>query len=536
MNALRDWKWVVGSCAGVVALAIFLGWRGSSLSQRIATEEFERNLSLQLAQSEDIFREKLKSLNFEIAGVVAAEHMQGSGRDTNLSREFIDSGFAAVGLFESHGHGYELNWLVVSPTTSPSLSSEHLTSKFKEIEQHLAHAERNFFARLLDSKGSPIMAVFTKVEVADSQFPALAMAVLRPHQVNFVKNPESLLWDEIGFVWGYQNPYYIGSSLKENALIEKALSSEDVAGRLVDKNRVAAFAQLKGTNLFVGVEKTIPPVAHFILQWWVSLGIGLLGACFLSWSAFTLLRGEEPEVVAAPIHVEQFIKSPEVSSVVAKEIELTPRPEPAPEPIKRIEEDFIEETKPAVEVSQDAGTQIEPVIQRALSTLRGRCLEGDVNVQVRLHSGLRVSAKAAQLQTAVEEIIKNALDAMENASDRHLIIEGVEAGENVKISVRDTGIGIRAEIKSQIFDPFFTTRPESARGLGLTVVKRMLELVHGDVQIESEFGKGTTMTLVLPKTPSVALSVQLEPEPEDELPLKDYVPIEIRKARVRMFD
>jgi len=64
--------------------------------------------------------------------------------------------------------------------------------------------------------------------------------------------------------------------------------------------------------------------------------------------------------------------------------------------------------------------------------------------------------------------------------------------------VRDTGSGMDSATVARIFDPFFTTKP-TGHGLGLSAVKGIINNHGGAIQIESELGKGTTFTLVLPR-------------------------------------
>jgi signal transduction histidine kinase len=85
------------------------------------------------------------------------------------------------------------------------------------------------------------------------------------------------------------------------------------------------------------------------------------------------------------------------------------------------------------------------------------------------------------------------------------------AGENrVQFSVSDTGIGIRAEHLDRIFDEFEQVKDSDIGrfdgvGLGLSIVKKYLELMNGDIQVESEPGKGTTFTFTVPATTALSL-------------------------------
>ena len=67
----------------------------------------------------------------------------------------------------------------------------------------------------------------------------------------------------------------------------------------------------------------------------------------------------------------------------------------------------------------------------------------------------------------------------------------------VEVIIKDTGTGIKPEDKKAIFDPFFTTKPQGT-GLGLSIVYRIIEKHRGEIQVDSELGKGTEFTVLLP--------------------------------------
>ncbi len=74
------------------------------------------------------------------------------------------------------------------------------------------------------------------------------------------------------------------------------------------------------------------------------------------------------------------------------------------------------------------------------------------------------------------------------------------AGDYVAVSIKDTGVGIAPDVLSKIFDPFFTTKPVGkGTGLGLSQVHGFAHQAGGTVKVESELGKGTTISILLPR-------------------------------------
>ncbi|GET39787.1 sensor histidine kinase [Microseira wollei] len=97
-------------------------------------------------------------------------------------------------------------------------------------------------------------------------------------------------------------------------------------------------------------------------------------------------------------------------------------------------------------------------------------------------------------------LIQNALQAMNNQGT--LILEAVLVEQQVKIGITDSGPGIPEEIKSQIFEPFFTTKPPGeGTGLGLDIVKKIVEKHRGTIAFKSQPGC-TTFNVFLPIQPN----------------------------------
>ena len=74
-------------------------------------------------------------------------------------------------------------------------------------------------------------------------------------------------------------------------------------------------------------------------------------------------------------------------------------------------------------------------------------------------------------------------------------------GERVVVEVSDTGSGIMPEDLEKIFLPFFTTKP-SGTGLGMSIVKKIVDLHGGDISVDSAPGRGTRVRVALPAAPA----------------------------------
>jgi two-component system NtrC family sensor kinase len=108
-----------------------------------------------------------------------------------------------------------------------------------------------------------------------------------------------------------------------------------------------------------------------------------------------------------------------------------------------------------------------------------------------------------QIQQALIAPCINAVEAMSEGGKLTLKTRGDES--TVSIHVIDTGCGIPSEVIPHIFEPFFTTKEgkqgDSGLGLGLSVVYGIVRRHEGTIDVESSIGRGTTLTITLPREP-----------------------------------
>ena len=105
-----------------------------------------------------------------------------------------------------------------------------------------------------------------------------------------------------------------------------------------------------------------------------------------------------------------------------------------------------------------------------------------------------------RIQTALFNIIQNSIEAMEGGGKITITAENDASGKMVGISIADTGCGIAADDLKKVCDPFFSShKDEGMRGLGLAIVRDIIKVHGGRMDIKSEPGRGTVVILYLRK-------------------------------------
>ena len=135
-------------------------------------------------------------------------------------------------------------------------------------------------------------------------------------------------------------------------------------------------------------------------------------------------------------------------------------------------------------------TELQQTLEPQLLVLQGRLVIDNAAPGKILH-GSRAALTGALLNLAT-----NALQACGAGVRLHIEVRSV-GSDGVQVCVRDNGPGISAAGIERIFEPFFTTRPDGT-GLGLAVVRAVVEAHHGSVSVQSQAGQGACFTLRLP--------------------------------------
>jgi len=138
-------------------------------------------------------------------------------------------------------------------------------------------------------------------------------------------------------------------------------------------------------------------------------------------------------------------------------------------------------------------TNIEQMIQELLT--RNGVL-ANIQTEAKIESDARIiTADSAYMKRILGNLVSNAVQAMPDGGK--LTVHAHREKTAVVITVQDTGVGISEDAREKLFTPLFTTKAKG-QGFGLAVVKRLTEALGGTVTFESQKGKGTTFTIILP--------------------------------------
>jgi len=161
--------------------------------------------------------------------------------------------------------------------------------------------------------------------------------------------------------------------------------------------------------------------------------------------------------------------------------------------------------------------RVEEVINQVVVAMEARVVNKGLALRSDVPPTLpRVSADSDRVVQILTNLVANACQY--TPTDGEIVVSACSHGEEVHVSVRDTGIGIAQEDQAKIFDRFFraddpVVQDAPGTGLGLAIVQSLVEMHGGRVWVESKLGMGSTFTFTLPAVEAMRV-VQVGEEPE----------------------
>ena len=141
---------------------------------------------------------------------------------------------------------------------------------------------------------------------------------------------------------------------------------------------------------------------------------------------------------------------------------------------------------------------LNPIVDRCLRLVKHQLELGNIILNAELAPDLpNVQCDAAQLEQLVLALVMNAIDAMPRGGMLSVRTQLLLEHAMVRLQVQDDGTGIAPEARDNLFEPFYTTK-ERGTGLGLAISKGIVERHRGNIEVDSEPGKGSTFSVTLP--------------------------------------
>jgi len=146
-------------------------------------------------------------------------------------------------------------------------------------------------------------------------------------------------------------------------------------------------------------------------------------------------------------------------------------------------------------------TELVDIARQAVATIEPLAIQKNIKLDIQLPEMLYMKADSTELEIIFNNLLSNGIKYNKDYGDLKFII--TENNHKILIEVEDSGIGMSNDEQAMLFKEFVRiknaqTRKISGSGLGLSIVKKIVDLYHGDILVESESGKGTKFMIELP--------------------------------------
>lgn len=138
-----------------------------------------------------------------------------------------------------------------------------------------------------------------------------------------------------------------------------------------------------------------------------------------------------------------------------------------------------------------AGCNLKQIMEQAIESSKAENITFNINL-----IPADVYGDKDKLTLVFFNIIKNAKDAMATGGVIDINMEKID--NKMKVTIKDTGIGMDSQTIENCFDPMFSTKTAKAMGMGLTVAQQVIEAHDGTIDINSRKNEGTTVTVTIP--------------------------------------
>ncbi len=523
---------VLYSSTAILIMALVWGIRQIPAQARLAEEAVRTSIDQELILLNGAVKVATQAMKYRMLDVLKSE---GSER---TSRAFQESPFQSVTLLEWDQVQWKTLWY--SAKSKTDLQSTDLAQWMKDWPLNKLALDETFYAKVADIQGQAYFAIVVPVR-RPNQVPMIGIGLFPANQFGLTfaadQSREIRVFDQSGMALALTHPAYLGASLKRENLVSEMLESEEAGVRREwqdgsGRPTTGVASRVPDSNLIASIEAPLRPAGSWYVQSWAYLLLCALGAAAMNWYLFSTLlkpllaqlsRGDQVNEALRRQVQEGGEGSPKPRAVVLGPGAILPQA-----PLGHL--DFSEpEAEPlALPPVLPGPVTLGKTVASSLRSLSPKISEYGIQVMQFGLEDIELQGDSLQLQTAIEEVLKNSIEAMQTTAERNLTISARRRDENILLTIEDSGLGIAVGDVDRVFDPFFSTKDVEgvARGLGLNVVRRVIEELGGGVRLTSRRtpeGGGTRVEMEWPVEQverSVAAGRSLEESvlPDVELP------------------
>lgn len=492
----------------VLVFVLFAWMSGSFLVHQQITKDKEKQLTQKLKLSSSMVLSQLQLLQLNLGQQLSEElSLSDLSKPESIFHSMSSKNFKALGLLKKKSNTLQLEHFFKSEEDAAidyEFVQEKVRASFKDgVKAHLWVEQGS------DRKNYLFSMMLYELEGNELGW-GLGVSSLPSRWLQFDGATSVFLVDS---ATGEVISAYGGENQGSTEIFEEVGAGAPQVQ--ISSTEAKAWRELPGTNLKV-VVREFGTSSIFPLALWSTLILSfLLGILFLSGERVgNKIEVETEEDLSSltqppPLFVEKTEVSPKPFHQVDESVsavEELPKEPPKKMLIKNpqipietvIEDQLIE--KVVVPESGPQGNVVFAGVKESLESFQNEIDEKGIRVNILVPETLRSDWPGTQLRTVLEEVIKNSLEAMDSRDTKTLTFEAKEEVGFIHLTVEDTGVGMTDEVFARALEAFFSTKPSlnKRRGLGLNVVKRLLEISGGKLLLDSTPGVGTKATLIFP--------------------------------------
>ena len=513
-------------------------WRLTSVLDESRDQQALKTLDLQANMAQEFVSHEIQRIKQQL--------LEAAGK----SESSTDNQVLAVGIFEPQtGEGWKMISSWQRPMEKRGWPQNFLASQMSDLRLRPLKVNEVAWTRLEDPLQRPLFAFSVPVEHNGNAALVVGLYDTVPlslwSQGHREAATEFIVINDMGFALSLNNMAYAGAKLDRHKAVQRMMAAPwkgllDISENLAGEKSYAVARVIPDTNLSVII--TQPRKLGMI--WVLETLLWTFGIVLLAYTAgYILFKRKQSQIEQkakqAAEETMAVTMTPSPSSIVDSQEELqAPQPLEIRSLLNSILEGPVQKALNKVHQLQAQGAdevwsrhlvsiegevrKVQDQLQKTLSFNRetpeikmGSNISEMVNktkvrmddwlqsagVQVNLEGSVDGAVKIPEdaMQTVFEEIFKNSIEAMHGALHKEISVRWYQEDGQWIVDVQDSGAGIADDIRGKVFDPFFTTKSNgTGSGIGLTVVRNVVQGARGRVMILNPNGQGVLVRLILP--------------------------------------